>query len=57
MDRALVERAHAEGLAVYVYTVDEPARMEELLGWDVDGIFTNHPDRLRRVVGGGTAQP
>ncbi len=57
VDRALVERAHAEGLAVYVYTVDEPARMEELLGWDVDGIFTNHPDRLRRVVGGGTAQP
>lgn len=51
VDEELVERAHGQGLAVYVFTVDEPGRMETLLGWGVDGLFTNHPDRMRLLVG------
>jgi glycerophosphoryl diester phosphodiesterase len=47
---ALVERAHAAGLAVYVYTVDDPAQMERLLRSGVDGLFSNVPDRLRSMV-------
>jgi glycerophosphoryl diester phosphodiesterase len=47
---ALVGEAHAAGLAVYVYTVDEPSEMERLLGLGVDGLFTNFPDRLRRLL-------
>lgn len=47
----LVEEAHAAGLAVYVYTVDDPADMERLLEMGVDGIFTNHPERLRALCG------
>ncbi len=46
----LVDRAHEMGLAVYVYTVDEPDRMRELLGFGVDGIFSNAPDKLRKIV-------
>jgi glycerophosphoryl diester phosphodiesterase len=42
-----VDRAHAEGLGVNVYTVDRPAEMERLIRRGVDGIFTNYPDRLR----------
>ena len=48
--RALVDDAHAAGLAVYSYTVDEPAEMERLLRLGVDGLFTNFPDRMRRIV-------
>jgi glycerophosphoryl diester phosphodiesterase len=48
--RALVDEAHAAGLAVYSYTCDEPAEMERLLGLGVDGLFTNFPDRLRRIL-------
>jgi glycerophosphoryl diester phosphodiesterase len=44
----LVRAAHGEGLAVNVYTVDEPADLARLVDLGVDGIFTNHPDRLRR---------
>jgi glycerophosphoryl diester phosphodiesterase len=46
----LVARAHEKGLAVYVYTVDEPERMRQLLSFGVDGIFSNAPDELRKVV-------
>ncbi len=46
----LVDSAHTRGLAVYVYTVDDPAQMRDLLELGVDGIFSNYPDRLREVV-------
>jgi glycerophosphoryl diester phosphodiesterase len=49
-DPDVVARAHEKGLAVYVYTVDEPERMRELLAFGVDGIFSNAPDQLRKVV-------
>jgi len=46
----LIEAAHAEGLAVYVFTVDEEQEMRSLLDLGVDGIFTNFPDRLRALL-------
>jgi len=49
--RELIEAAHAQGLAVYVFTVDEVSEMERLLGLGVDGLFTNHPDRMRSLLG------
>lgn len=50
VDAALVEAAHGAGLAVYVFTVDDPADMRRLLDLGVDGLFTNHPDRMRALV-------
>ncbi len=50
VDASLVEAAGAVGLAVNVWTVDDPARMAELIGFGVDGIITNVPDVARRVV-------
>jgi glycerophosphoryl diester phosphodiesterase len=49
--RELVEAAHAEGLAVYVYTVDEIGEMQRLLALGVDGLFTNFPERMRALLG------
>ena len=49
-DARLIDEAHAAGLAVYVFTVDEPPEMQRLLALGVDGIFTNYPDRLRKLV-------
>lgn len=42
---------HASGLAVNVWTCDDPARMRELAEWGVDGICTNVPDVAREALG------
>lgn len=50
VNRELVDAAHAEGLAVLPFTVDDPAEMERLLELGVDGLFTNFPARMRGVL-------
>jgi glycerophosphoryl diester phosphodiesterase len=49
-DEELVARAHEAGLKVNVYTVDPPQLMKKMVALDVDGVFTNVPDRLRRIL-------
>ena len=45
-----VAEAHAEGLAVYPYTVDDETRMHQLIEAGVDGLFTTHPQRMRHLL-------
>ena len=47
---AFVERAHRLGLAVHVWTIDEPAEIDRLLDMGVDGIMTDRPAVLRSVL-------
>ena len=46
----LVAEAHARNVAVHVWTVDEADDMGRLLSWGVDGLVTDRPDRLARVL-------
>lgn len=46
----LVADLHARGMAVNVWTVDDPDRMLALVQMGVDGICTNVPDALVRVL-------
>jgi glycerophosphoryl diester phosphodiesterase len=48
--RELVEHAHRHGVHVHVWTIDDPAEMHALLDLGVDGIVTNFPARLRRLI-------
>jgi len=45
-----VEQAHLRNLPVQVWTVDDPEAMHRLLDWGVDGIHTDRPDLLARVL-------
>lgn len=47
-----VEAAHARGLEVHVWTVDEPEEIEALAACGVDAIFTNRPGVARGIVDG-----
>jgi len=50
IDADFVEQAHANGLLVHPYTINETEDMQRLLDWGVDGMFTNFPNRLNAIV-------
>jgi len=50
LDARRVDRAHALGLRVVPWTVNEPSHMERLLAFEVDGITTDRPDLLRPIL-------
>ncbi len=50
VDEAFVEAAHRCGQAVHVWTVNEAEAMERLLSLGVDGIISDVPSTLVRVL-------
>lgn len=50
LSEAALKEAKALGLAVVPWTVNEPADIDRLLGWGVDGIISDHPDRVRAAM-------
>lgn len=48
--KELVAEAHGQGLAVIPWTVDEVPRMHEVIDTGIDGLITDYPDRLRKVL-------
>ncbi|MCY3621052.1 MAG: glycerophosphodiester phosphodiesterase family protein [Gammaproteobacteria bacterium] len=49
VDAAFVRAAHARGMPVQVWTVDEEAEMERLLDLGVDGVMSDHLTTLKAV--------
>jgi len=49
-----VRRAHEARIQVHAWTADTPDEMEKVLVLGVDGIITNHPDRLINLLKGRT---
>ncbi|WP_406859638.1 glycerophosphodiester phosphodiesterase [Streptomyces sp. HUAS MG47] len=50
VDRRFVREAHARGLQVHVWTINDSERMNSLLDLGVDGIMTDHLETLRDVL-------
>jgi glycerophosphoryl diester phosphodiesterase len=50
VDERFVAVAHAQGLAVHVWTIEEETEMEGLCGLGVDGIITDRPSALVGVL-------
>jgi len=47
----LVKACHAQGLQVYVWTVDDEEEIKRCIAWEVDGIYTNKPAVLKELIG------
>lgn len=47
----IVRRAHAEGLPVYAFTVNDTDQARKLVSMGVDGLITDAPPRLSAMVG------
>ena len=45
-----VAEAKSLGLSVIPWTVNEPYLMKRMLDWKVDGLITDYPDRMRKVM-------
>jgi glycerophosphoryl diester phosphodiesterase len=45
-----VEAAHARGAQVHVWTIDDEEEMEKLLDIGVDGLMTDRPSVLKKVL-------
>lgn len=48
--RSVVRRAHAAGIPVHVWTVDDPAEMDQLIDDGVDGLITDRTDLLKDLL-------
>jgi glycerophosphoryl diester phosphodiesterase len=53
VSRAAVDRAHAQGAAVFAWTVDDAAALARMVDAGVDGVITNDP----RIFAGYTPGP
>lgn len=50
MSQEFVDDAHANDLAVHVWTINDEATMRQLIEWGVDGIMTDRPTLLEHVL-------
>jgi len=48
--RELVDEAHENGIEVHPFYADDPDEMQRLVDCGVDGILTNHPQRLQNLL-------
>lgn len=49
-NKALINRIKASGIMINAYTINEENDMKRFLDYKVDGIITNFPDKLNKLI-------
>jgi glycerophosphoryl diester phosphodiesterase len=52
LTKAQIEQARALGLSVLPWTVNQPADMQRLIAWGVDGLISDRPDLALAILAG-----
>ena len=50
IDQRFIARAHAHNVQVHVWTINDPDAMQHFLDLGVDGLITDYPDHLLRIL-------
>jgi len=50
MTKQFIELAHARNVKIEPWTVDDPELMKEYISWGVDGIITDNPDAMLKIL-------
>jgi glycerophosphoryl diester phosphodiesterase len=50
LTQAALQEAHALGLKVVAWTVNDPPHIERMMDWGVDGLISDYPDRVRAAM-------
>lgn len=50
MDENIIKDIKKNGILINAYTVNEEADMKRLISLGIDGIITNYPDRLKKIL-------
>ena len=48
-----IRKCHEKGIGVNVWTVNKKKHMKQMAEWEVDGIFTNYPDKAKKLKSQG----
>ncbi len=56
VDKASLDWAHAHGIAILTWVVNDPKSLQHLVDIGVDGIYTSYPDRLLKILERSPAQ-
>ncbi|WP_025899490.1 glycerophosphoryl diester phosphodiesterase [Sneathiella glossodoripedis] len=49
INRDIVNEVHEASIRLLTYTLNDPAKAKQFLGWGVDGIITDFPDRMSEL--------
>lgn len=50
LERSTVDEAHRLGMRVVAWTVNEPADIERMIEWQLDGVISDYPDRVLEAL-------
>jgi len=50
LDASKVKEAQSLGIKVLAWTVNDPAQMERVIGYGIDGLITDRPDLARKLL-------
>ena len=50
-NKKLVEKIHALGKKVHVWTVNKNDDMQSMINLGVDGLISNYPDKVKELIG------